>query len=207
MTHLGERLTDFVFGELSSREMDEARGHIAKCADCRQQVEHFEQTRSLLKMSPEVEPPRHIVFEFEKPRRIWNWLAPAMAAAAVIIAVLIATPMQVQWHDSQLTITFGRTGTPPVAVNMPTPVQSPATPAVQPIDYDRLAKQIESSERPWVLAELKKLDAEQTKRVEMLQNNFGGNITYLQSRQEAIDRDNYRNAANIQVLAQQLGAQ
>jgi hypothetical protein len=207
MTHLGERLTDFVFGELSSREMDEARRHIATCAECRQQVEQFEQTRSLLKMSPDVEPPRHIVFEFEKPRRIWSWLAPVMAAAAVIIAVLIATPMQIQWRDSQLTITFGRTGTPPVAVNTPAQIQSPATPAVQPIDYDRLAKQIEGSERPWVAAELKKLDSEQTKRLEVLQQNIGGNITYLQSRQEAIDRDNYRNAANIQMLAQQLGAQ
>jgi hypothetical protein len=207
MTHLGERLTDFVFGELSSHEMDEARQHVATCTDCRQQVEQFQQTRSLLKMSPDVEPPRHIVFEFEKPRRIWSWLAPAMAAAAVIIAVLIATPMQIQWHDSQLSITFGRTGTPPVAVNTPTQIQSPAAPAVQAIDYDRLAKQIESSERPWVVAELKKLDAEQTRRLGILQQNIGGNITYLQSRQEAIDRDNYRNAANIQMLAQQLGAQ
>src|SRR5579884_302713 len=109
MTHLGERLTDFVFGELSQNEMEEAQRHLTNCEDCRQSVEQFEQTRSMLKMSPEVEPPRHIVFEFERPRRLWTWLVPVGVAAALIVAVLLTVPMQVQWHDSQLTINLGRT--------------------------------------------------------------------------------------------------
>src|SRR5262252_1806750 len=123
MAHLDERLTDFVFGELSGNEMEEARRHVVACADCRKQVEQFQATRSLLKMAPDTEPTRHIVFDFEKRRPMWAWLVPAAVAAAIILAVLIATPMQIQWHDSQLTITVGSGVTPQAAVK-PAPVPS-----------------------------------------------------------------------------------
>src|SRR2546423_15026168 len=125
MTHLGEHITDFVFGELSASEMDEARRHIAGCEACRQEVEQFERTRSMLKMLPDVEPPRSIVFEVERPGTAWRWLVPVAAAAAILIAVLIALPTQVQWRDSQLTIAFGKTAVQPVS----TPVTTITTPA------------------------------------------------------------------------------
>src|SRR5687767_15094157 len=113
MTHLGERITDYIFGELTAVEMVEAQRHIAACADCHKQVEHFELTRAMLQTSPDVEPPRRIAFEVEKRRTsdLWRWLVPAGVAAAILLVVLLAAPMQIQWNDSQVTIAFGR---PPV---------------------------------------------------------------------------------------------
>src|SRR5262245_45308048 len=155
MKHLGEQITDFVFGELSAGEMDEARNHIAGCADCRSEVEQFERTRSVLKMSPDVEPPRHVVFEFEKPRAsAWRWLAPIAAAAAVIIAVWIVVPVGIQWRDSQLTIAFGKM---PATPGIPAP--SVVTPAVpQPIDYDRVTRAVQESQQAWLMDQLKARD-------------------------------------------------
>jgi hypothetical protein len=59
-------------------------------------VEHFESTYAMLKSSPDVEPPRRIMFEFEKPKAaagwLWRWLGPMTAAAAVAFAVVTFTP-------------------------------------------------------------------------------------------------------------------
>jgi hypothetical protein len=58
-------------------------------------VEHFESTYAMLKSSPDVEPPRRIMFEFEKPRAagwLWRWLGPMTASAAVAFAVVTFTP-------------------------------------------------------------------------------------------------------------------
>src|SRR5262249_46067467 len=154
--------------ELSTTEMEDARNHVSACADCRNAVAQFERTRSMLKMSPDSEPPRHLVFEFEKPRPIWMWLVPAGIAAAIIVAVLIATPMQIQWRDSQLTIAFGRAIKPAPASIAPV-MNTAVTP--QPIDYDRIAKQVENSERAWILEELKKYQTEQMSQIRLLQKN------------------------------------
>ena len=67
MSHITERLAEFIFEELPATEMAEARRHLAECANCRDQVNRFQQTISMLQTSPELEPPRNIVFEFQKP--------------------------------------------------------------------------------------------------------------------------------------------
>ena len=111
MSHLGERIADYVFEELSASEIAEAKRHLAQCSDCCAQVEQFQRTHAMLKASPDVDPPRNIVFEFEKPpvRRLWRWLVPAAAAISLfIIAIVLAGNIHVQWRDSQLTIAFGR---------------------------------------------------------------------------------------------------
>ncbi len=175
MTHLGERITDFVFGELAPPEMDEARRHLAACADCRKEVEQFERTRSLLKMSPEVEPPRRIVFEFEKRKTnpIWQWLAPGAVAAAILIAVLLASQPHVQWNQSQLTISFG--GAPaPAVVSPPAPVVEGVS--AQQYDYDRILKEIERR--------LDKRDASQLKRIQRLQDQ----LVYLKAETSEFER-------------------
>ena len=201
MTHLGERITDFVFGELSASEMEEARRHVAECVECRADVLQFENTRSMLRASPDVEPPRRIVFEVEKPRVAWRWLAPIGVAAAVILAVLVAPPMQISFHDSQFTMTFGKTPPPANAGVAAVPVLTPVT--VQSVDYDRIIRQVETSQQGWVVNELKKHDADQVREIQRLQ----GQLVYLANMQQAIEKKNIENAASIQLLAERTGAQ
>ena len=67
MSHLNEKIAEFIFGELSEQEMADAQRHLAQCSDCREQVEQFQTTYAMLKSSPDAEPPRRILFEFEKP--------------------------------------------------------------------------------------------------------------------------------------------
>lgn len=97
MTHLGEKITDFLFEGLSAEEMAEAGRHVAECAECRQQVERFQRTFAMLKASPDVEPPRRIVFEVEKPRLApwaFRWLGPVAASAAIALAVVSFAPVR-----------------------------------------------------------------------------------------------------------------
>jgi hypothetical protein len=146
MTHLGDRITDFIFGELSATEMEELRRHVSECAECRSQVQQFEHTRAMLKTSPDVDPPRRIVFEVERPASVrrWQWLAPVGIAAAILLTVLIAAPIQVQWNESQLTIAFGR---------------APAAPTSQPLqeaNYERIDRDMRQLQ-----AQLEYLDAQQ----------------------------------------------
>jgi hypothetical protein len=115
MSHVTERLAEFMFEEMSAKEMTDARQHVSECANCREQVERFQQTLTLLKAAPELEPPRNIVFEFEKPvaRRVWRWFPAAAAIAAlVVMTIALANRVHVQWSDSQLTIAFGQTIAP-----------------------------------------------------------------------------------------------
>ena len=198
MTHLDERLTDFVFGELSAAEMDEARRHVADCAECRVQVEQFEHTRSMLRMSPDVDPPRRIVFEVEKPRALWRWLVPVAAAAAIGVAVLIAAPVGVQWHDSALTIAFGKMPAPQPTLPASVVVSQPAP---QPVDYERIVNQLRGSDREWLVRELKMRDAAQAKEIARLR----GDYAFLDGIQRSMYRETQENSASIQLLAQTKG--
>src|SRR5215831_13359658 len=87
-------------------------------------VEHFRSTYNMLKSSPDVEPPRRIMFEFEKPRQaawLWRWLAPMAASAAVAFAVVTFTP---------------RLQAPPQIVERVVQ-QQVSTPAPTPVDYQQ----------------------------------------------------------------------
>ena len=111
MSHVTERLAEFVFDELSASEMGEARRHLSECTNCREQVERFQRTFAMLRSSPDLEPPRNIVFESEQPvaRRMWRWFPAAAAIAALLlITIALAGRVQVQWRDSQLTVAFGQ---------------------------------------------------------------------------------------------------
>ena len=111
MSHVTEKLAEFIFEELPAAEMAAARRHVSECANCRDQVDRFQQTLSLLQAAPQLEPPRDIVFEFARPvaNRFWRWFPAATAIAALIVmTVALAGRVHVQWHDSQLTIAFGQ---------------------------------------------------------------------------------------------------
>jgi len=111
MSHLTEKIAEFVFEELPKSEMAEARKHLNECLGCREQVEKFQQTVVKLKATPELEPPRNIVFDFERPaaRRVWRWFPAAVAVAALLlVTIALAGRVHVQWHDSEVTIAFGQ---------------------------------------------------------------------------------------------------
>ena len=112
MSHIKELLAEFVFEELKDSEMAKARMHLNECADCREELGRFQRTLGVLKTSADLEPPRNVVFEFEKPAasRLWRWFPAAAAVAALLlITVALIGRVHFQWHDSQLTIAFGQT--------------------------------------------------------------------------------------------------
>src|SRR5262245_4020353 len=201
MTHLGERITDYVFGEMSGKELEEARRHVADCSLCRDEVQQLERTRATLTLSQDIEPPRHITFEVEKrPAFGWRWLAPIGAAAAVIIAVLIAAPMSIQWNESQLTISFG-TSPAPVVRNETANGQSPVRTVSEPIDYDRIISEVQKqlrSQQPSLSVAPVKLEAEQAKVIQRLDDR----LVYVEKVQKSIENENFKNAEILASLTQ-----
>jgi hypothetical protein len=96
-------------------------------------VGHLESTYAMLKSSPDVEPPRRIMFEFEKPRPaawIWRWLAPMAASAAVAFAVVSLTP---------------RPQAPPQIVETRVVQQQSPSPAPQPVDYQQQINELRAA--------------------------------------------------------------
>lgn len=115
MSHITQILAEFVFEELSASEMAEAKMHLNECAGCREEFARFQRTVGLLKATPVLEPPRNVVFEFEKPvsNRFWRWLPAGVAIAALLLmTVALAGRVHFQWRDSQLTIAFGQSVAP-----------------------------------------------------------------------------------------------
>ena len=79
---------------------------------CREDLARFSDGRSACSNPrPDLEPPRSVVFEFEKPAsgRFWRWFpATAAIAALLLITVALIGRVHFQWRDSQLTIAFGQ---------------------------------------------------------------------------------------------------
>jgi anti-sigma factor RsiW len=188
MTHLTDKIAEFVFNELSGAEAAEAERHLAGCSDCRGEVEAFRRTRALLRALPDAEPPRRIVFETEKPAVpswVWRWLSPAGAAvAASVMTALLMTP-----------------AAPPAAQPVERIVVE-RNPAAQPVDYGRIVSEIRASQEKLLASELQKelqkRDAAQTTEIQRLRTE----LAYLESLQLKIHRENIENASSIQLLAQ-----
>lgn len=113
MLHLEDKLAEYVYEELSTAEMAEARQHVAACAGCRHRVEEFQKIQHALNAWPDTDLPQRLVFApADHVRRRMavplRWLAPLAAAAALVLAVFLAGPVHVEWRDSQLTIAFGK---------------------------------------------------------------------------------------------------
>ena len=179
MTHLTDKIAEFVFQELPGSEMAVATRHVSQCAECRQAVEKFQTTFAMLKSSPDVDPPRRILFEFEKPPVMsWvsRWLAPMAASAAVALAVVHFTPApQPQIVERQVRVD--------VPVTVPTP--APATsPTAQPVDYEKILGE---------LNELKKREAAHAVEIQRMH----GLVEYVAKHQDTTYRD-------IQVLSARL---
>src|SRR5439155_27364077 len=110
MAHLGDKLAEYFYEELSSAEMTEARKHVEACIECRLDLERFERVHLALRTAPELEPPRHVVFS-PRERRSWlSWLewctaATAGAAVALVGGILMGfcRPVARSWSDGDCT--------------------------------------------------------------------------------------------------------
>jgi len=184
MNHINDKIAEFVFEELPIQEMKAANAHLAECSGCREQVEQFQSIHARLKTSPDLEPPRRILFEFEKPRVsswMWRWLAPMAASAAVSLAVVnLATPRQ----------------TPPQVIREVVQQQAPA-PTAQPINYQQIIDQLQAADRAWLENELKKRDASHTQAIQRVR----GEVDNLALYQKMMDRETQENARDVQLLA------
>jgi hypothetical protein len=147
-------------------------------------VEHFRSTYNMLKSSPDVEPPRRIMFEFEKPRPaawLWRWLAPMAASAAVAFAVVALTPRP---QASQA---------PPQIVGE-VQQQVPA-PAPTQVDYKAMIDQLRGE-----LGELRAKDAAQTKEIQRVR----GDMNLMAQDERLMQRANIENQSYMQRIANQV---
>jgi anti-sigma-K factor RskA len=177
MPHLTEKVAEFIFGELSAQEMAEAQRHLTQCSDCRQQVEQFQTTYAMLKTSPDVEPPRRVLFEFEKPRAsawIWRWLAPMAASAAVAALVVTFTPRPQQ---------------PPQVIERVIQQQASAPAQAQSVDYQKIIDGLRE--------EIKQRDAAQARQLQEMRHD----VALLDKNQRDVEKETWENASSIQLLA------
>jgi hypothetical protein len=182
MRHVTDKIAEFVFAELSETEMVETKRHLAQCADCREQVGQFETTRMMLKTSPDVEPPRRILFEFERSRVatwMWRWLAPMAASAAVAFAVVQFTPRP----------------QPQIVEHVVT--QPAVQPAAEAVDYQRIINELRASERVWLANELTKQNLSHARELLRVR----GELDQLEGYQRASYREIVDNSRSIQLLA------
>jgi hypothetical protein len=185
MTHINDKIAEFVFNELSKQEMAEATGHLAQCSACREQVEHFRSTYAMLKTSPDLEPLRRTVFEFEKqaaPSWIWRWLGPMAASAAVALAVVSFVPRTPQIVER--------------VIQQPAP-QVATQPVTQPIDYQRIINELRPAEQAWLETELKRRDAAHAAQLQSVR----ADVASLYVDQKRLERETWENGGSIQLLA------
>ena len=184
MTHINDKIAEYVFEELSKQDMAEAKSHLAECSACREQVEKFQSTYAMLKTSPDLDPPRRTVFEFEKPAAaswVWRWLGPMAASAAVALAIVSFAP---------------RPQIVERVIDQPLPQATPQA-STQPVDYQRIISELRPAEQAWLETELKKRDAAQAAQLQSVRADVAS--IYLE--QQRLQRETWENGGSIQKLA------
>jgi anti-sigma factor RsiW len=190
--HLNEKLAEYVYEELPSAEMAEARRHVAGCGECGERVKDFQRIHHALKAMPDLDLPRRVVIQPAKaarPRMFLpvRWLAPVGAAVALVLALAVVGPIHAEWHDSQLTIAFGKTPSTNVA-----PASSVAVAAPQPVDYKRLAEEVRAQNAAYLKEEIAQLEQKVAASSGKQLAEVRSQIVYLKTQQEEQQR-NFRN--------------
>jgi anti-sigma factor RsiW len=92
--HLGEELSAYLDGQLTTIEMPVVSAHLAECSDCRMELGDLDRSRIAVRALPGLEPPEFLdVKRAEKERRrraVWP-AAVAGGVAAVAIAFTITS--------------------------------------------------------------------------------------------------------------------
>ena len=202
MSHLEDRLAEFVYEELTASKMGEARQHVAQCLECQERVSEFQKVQHALETVPDVEVPRRVVFveSGKSTAKTWlplRWLVPSATAAALVLALVIAGPIHFDRGESGVTIAFG--GLPEAE-----PLQAAAQPIVvepQPVNYEQIVAHVTAEQQAW-------LESELTERIQAISVVNGREIqrlraemAYLSDLQRAGVRDTLENSSSIQLLA------
>ncbi len=217
MSHLEDRLAEFVYEELPASEMESTRRHVGQCPECQARVSEFDKIRHALEELPDVEIPRRVVF-VPSNESVWRnflsprWLVPMATAAALVLALVVAGPIDVDWQESGVLIAFGEVATPPTSIRE---ARQPAIIEPQPIDYERIYQRIgqrigaelEERQQAWLESELDRrvaaIDASNRQEIQRVR----ANLVYLSDLQRAAGRDTMENSSSIQLLAARTGVQ
>ena len=214
MSHLEDRLADFVFEELPLEEMTTARRHVAQCLECQGRIADFQKIRHSLEQLPDVDLARRMVFVPESPSlkrspRSWfsfAWAVPGAVAAALVVAVVLAGPLRMEWGDQGVRIAFGQ--------EIAEPQVAPVVAAVDydNLDYERIAARLESELQIRVDAQLQQFNSEFARLIDA--NDDANRLEILRVQSEiaslfdwslASDRDIYRQAVALQEVQQRAG--
>lgn len=203
MSHLEDRLAEFIYEELTVSEMEEAKKHVAQCLECQGRVSEFQRIQSTLETVSDVEVPQRVFFvESRKPslakmKLPVRWLAPLAIAAGLVVAIVLTGPIHFDKQGSGLTIAFGTLPAPtPLPVASQPIVADPVT-----IDYEQIVATVAAQQQAW-------LESELTDRIQSIAAVNGseiqrlrGEIAYLFDVQRASLRDTLENTSSIQLLA------
>jgi anti-sigma factor RsiW len=109
--HLGEELSAYLDGELTTIEMPAVSAHLVECTDCRMDLGDLDRSRIAVRALPGLEPPEFLeVKRAERNRRrraVWPAAAVAGSVAAVALAFTItsgagdAQPAAIELADLQ----------------------------------------------------------------------------------------------------------
>lgn len=99
--HLGEELSAYLDGELSTLEMPAVSAHLGECAECRMELGDLDRSRIAVRALPGLEPPEFLEVKRaeRKHRRSGVW--PAVALAGSVAAVALAFAMTSGGSDVQ----------------------------------------------------------------------------------------------------------
>jgi hypothetical protein len=108
-THLSvEQVQGYLDGELSGVEYADAAAHLAACAECRAEVAAVRRlflALDELVPAPDLVPAVRARLASERPVTVWQWLAPALQAAAVVALLLwAATRPPAYWPGAAETL-------------------------------------------------------------------------------------------------------
>jgi hypothetical protein len=131
-----------------------------------------------------------------------RWLAPIGVAAALVLALVVAGPIHAEWHDSQLTIAFGKLPAAPT----PTPVVTPPTLAAQPVDYQRIIDAVRADQQAYLGRELSRLEREvSASRGKEVNRGVAENLVDFQNKLAYLMKNTEDTNRGLQMLVQKVG--
>lgn len=221
MSHLEDRLADFVFEDLPSAEMERTRRHVAQCLECQKNVQSFRKTLGLLESLPSEDVPRRMVFVPQSPKpggtssSAWArlaWAFPGSVAAVLLLAVLVTGGLRIDWSDG-LEVALGGTpeesadgvaGTEPILAEVD----------YDQLDYDRIAMLVDASRASDLAAALGETRAELARigrNLDTLDESSAleiqrlrAEIRRLYDQNQLVQRDLYDQNAAFQMIASRL---